>query len=427
MRFTSTNDQTKTYSFKEAVLKNIPPDGGLFVPHAFEKTYEEEVLLSENLSLHEMAFYCLWPFVEEDLTPDQLAEIIRNTFTYYLPIRPFDNTGIHVLELFHGPTAAFKDIGAAFMAGCLSVWQEKDEETTILVATSGDTGGAVANAFLDKPGFRVIILYPEGKISPLQEMQIAGLGGNVIALAVDGNFDDCQRMVKAAFANTELNKKVKLASANSINLARWLPQSVYYAMTWGYKEKVKTGSVLCVPSGNYGNITAAWMANILGCNFDQIVAAHNANDTVPRFLQTGEYLPHPTIETVANAMDVSDPSNFVRLQYVMKNFSEYNQAKFNAFTATDEEILSTIHKVWHEHQYLLDPHTASAWFVLEKHFGEGICVSTAHPGKFENVIQRALGFFPEEWMPEITGGTLHKTKIKAHSTNLEQFILSISG
>jgi threonine synthase len=426
MRFVSTNDSSTSYSFKEAVQQNIPPSGGLFVPEAFEKTYADEVLLSDHLSLHELAFYCLWPYLEDDLTADQLTHIIQETFTFFLPVRPFQDSGIHLLELFHGPTGAFKDIGAAFMAGCLSLWNDDDRETTILVATSGDTGGAVANAFFDRPGFRVIILYPEGKVSSLQEMQIAGLGGNVVALAVDGTFDDCQRMVKAVFANKELNKRVKLVSANSINLARWLPQSVYYAMTWAYKEKVKADSILCVPSGNYGNISAAWLANLLGCTFDHIIAAHNANDTIPRFLHTGNYSPQPVIETLANAMDVSDPGNFVRLQYLMKNFSDYTQAKFNAFTVSDDDILSTIQKVWHEHQYLLDPHTASAWFVLEKHFGKGICVSTAHPGKFENVIRRALGFFPEEWMPEITGGTLNKTKIKAHTSNLEQFILAIS-
>lgn len=424
MRFVSTKDTSKSYSFKEAVQLNLPLDGGLFVPEAFDRQYVDEVLLNEDSSMHEMATYCLQPFVDEDLSLEALFKIVKETFTFHFPIRPFKDSSIHLLELFHGPTAAFKDIGAAFMAGCLEAWQEEGEETTILVATSGDTGGAVAHAFSDMPGFRVVILYPDGKISPIQEMQIAGLGGNVVALAVDGTFDDCQRMVKAVFANTELRKKIKLASANSINLARWIPQSVFYAYAWTYKQKFNFPSVVCVPSGNYGNISAAWLANIMGCTFDHIIAAHNANDTIPRFLKENFYSPKQTIETFANAMDISDPSNFVRLQYLMDHFPEYPQPKFDAVSVSDDDILSTIHEVWHQHHYLLDPHTATAWHVLKNHFEGGICVSTAHPGKFGDVITKALGFYPEDWKAEISGDALHKTRISKDIANLQRYLLA---
>lgn len=424
MKFVSTKDSSISYSFKQAVQLNLPPEGGLFVPASFEKAYLPEVLREKDFSIQEMASYCLWPFLEEDFTQQALNEIIDQTFSFYMPVRHFEEKGIHVLELFHGPTAAFKDIGATFMAGCLAAWQGNGEETTILVATSGDTGGAVANAFYQKPGFRVVILYPDGKISPVQEMQIAGQGGNVVALAVDGTFDDCQRMVKAVFANDTISKKINLTSANSINLARWLPQTVFYGLAWSYKERFKVDPVLCVPSGNYGNISAAWLAGLLGCDFTHIIAAHNANDTIPRYLKDDVYAPKQTIETLANAMDVSDPGNFVRLQYLMNNFPEYKQPLFSAYTVSDKEILSTIHEVWHEFQYLLDPHTATSWAVIKKHFGQGMCMSTAHPGKFEHVITKALGFFPEDWKPEISGGSLQRIRIKANITNLEQFLLN---
>jgi threonine synthase len=398
MNFISTNDSYVKTDFKNAVLRGIPQDGGLFVPETIPHLDEGTFTSLDSCSLQELAFHILSPFTGGDMNESQLRKIIEHTFQFEIPLVQIGDSDIYALELFHGPTWAFKDAGARFLAGCLSQWNTDHEETTILVATSGDTGGAVANGFYNLSGTRVVILYPKGKVSPLQEMQIAGVGGNIVALAVDGSFDDCQALVKIAFADTALRNKVRITSANSINIARWLPQVVFYALAWREARKLNLENVICIPSGNYGNIAAAYLAHDMGFHFKAILAAHNANDTIPRYIATGEYHPGKTIATLANAMDVNDPGNFVRLQYLQQHQYRGQLARFEALSVANEQILQAIREAWENHKYLLDPHTATALHMLSHLGGKGIITATAHPYKFESVILQALGYYPEEWI-----------------------------
>ena len=425
MKYISTSNTLLKVGFKEAVLLGLASDGGLYVPEHIPKLDDFVFKVTDDIPLHELAFQLLFPFVQEDLTEGQLGKIIEHTFQFDFPLVSLSGSGIHVLELFHGPTWAFKDVGARFLAGCLSAWNTGHEKNVILVATSGDTGGAVANGFFNQPGIQVVILYPKGKVSPLQEYQIAGLGGNITAVAVDGTFDDCQRMVKSAFNDKVLRSKMNITSANSINVARWLPQMIFYAIAWreikrrGYAERI------CIPSGNYGNIAAAFLGHDMGFHFKQILAAHNANDTIPRYLQSGQYAPGETIATLANAMDVSDPSNFVRLQYLQQHQFRGRLADFRALCVTDHQILETIQYVWQEYKYLLDPHTATAWHILNDLGGEGIIVATAHPYKFEDVIIKALGSYPSEWNKEWEQGIIVSIYIPAEKNALIEILRAV--
>ncbi|MBK9104238.1 MAG: threonine synthase [Saprospiraceae bacterium] len=423
MKYISTNDAYAATGFKSAVIKGIPKDGGLFVPDIIPQLDASLLEQAHSFSIQELAFHMLSPFTEVDLTDIQLKKIIAHTFQFDIPLRQIGNSQVYALELFHGPTWAFKDVGARFLAGCLSEWNTAGEENIILVATSGDTGGAVANGFYQQQGIKVVILYPAGRVSPLQEMQIAGLGGNITALAIDGSFDDCQSLVKKAFSDTALRNRINLTSANSINVARWLPQMIFYALAWIEARKKGIEQVICIPSGNYGNIAAAYLAHDMGFNIKDILAAHNANDTIPRYLTTGEYKPGKTISTLANAMDVNDPSNFVRLQYLQQHQFRGRLASFQAQCVTDEQILNAIREVWERHKYLLDPHTATAWHMLNEQGGHGIIVATAHPYKFENVIVEALGYYPEEWTLARERGQVSSIKIPASDVVLRDILL----
>lgn len=423
MKYISTNDAYAATGFKSAVIKGIPKDGGLFVPDIIPQLDASLLEQAHSFSIQELAFHMLSPFTEVDLTDIQLKKIIAHTFQFDIPLRQIGNSQVYALELFHGPTWAFKDVGARFLAGCLSEWNTAGEENIILVATSGDTGGAVANGFYQQQGIKVVILYPAGRVSPLQEMQIAGLGGNITALAVDGSFDDCQSLVKKAFSDTALRNRINLTSANSINVARWLPQMIFYALAWIEARKKGIEQVICIPSGNYGNIAAAYLAHDMGFNFKEILAAHNANDTIPRYLTTGEYKPGKTISTLANAMDVNDPSNFVRLQYLQQHQFRGRLASFQTQCVTDEQILNAIREVWERYKYLLDPHTATAWHMLNEQGGHGIIVATAHPYKFENVIVEALGYYPEEWTLAWERGQVSSIKIPASYAVLRDILL----
>ena len=426
MKFISTSNAQVNAGFKEAVLAGLASDGGLFVPEQIPELNDKFFKKLDTLSIQELAFEMLFPFVKDDLTVDQLQKIIEHTFQFDFPLASFAGSDIHVLELFHGPTWAFKDVGARFLAGCLSAWNPGDGKNVILVATSGDTGGAVANGFFNQKGIEVVILYPKGKISPLQEYQIAGLGGNIYALEVDGTFDDCQRLVKMAFNDKALRAKINITSANSINVARWLPQMIFYAIAWREIKNHRYAETLCIPSGNYGNIAAAFLAHDMGFHFKHIVAAHNANDTIPRFLVTGQYAPGETIPTYANAMDVSDPSNFVRLQYLLQHQYRSRLADFQAVSVSDHQILETIQHVWQQHHYLLDPHTATAWHVLNTIGGGGIIVVTAHPYKFEEVIINALGYYPLDWVKHWEDGTKECISIPAAYAALEELLLRLT-
>lgn len=424
MKFRSTKDAHEHVGFKEAVLMGLPLAGGLFVPEIIPQLDPDFTTNIDSLTTKEIAFQILHPYVSEDLTNDQLNAVIDHTFQFDIPLKRVGDADIYVLELFHGPTWAFKDVGARFLAGCLAQWNDQSKETVILVATSGDTGGAVANGFFGQEGIKVVILYPKGKISPLQEMQIAGLGGNITALAVDGTFDDCQQMVKLAFKDAELRSNVNITSANSINIARWLPQMIFYALAWKQIQKQELKSTLCVPSGNYGNIAAAFLMHNMGLHFEEILAAHNANSTIPRFLANGKYEPQQTIATLANAMDVSDPSNFIRLQYLQQHQYRSHLAKFTATSVTDNQILKAIQDAWINHQYLLDPHTATAWHVLKHNGGKGIIIATAHPYKFEDVIIKSLGYYPSEWVKEWNHDRVSSISIPAEYASLKELILN---
>lgn len=422
MKFTSTNNRQVQVGFKEAVLKGLPVGGGLFVPETIPQLETVFIDTIDSLSIKDLAFTILHPFVKEDLTSIQLRSVIDHTFQFDIPLTHIAESDIHVLELFHGPTWAFKDVGARFLAGCLSQWNDQSKETIILVATSGDTGGAVANGFFNQPGVKVVILYPKGKVSPLQEMQIAGMGGNIIALAVDGSFDECQSMVKSAFNDEVLRSTINITSANSINIARWLPQIIFYAIAWREIQRHSIESTLCIPSGNYGNIAAAFLMHDMGLTFKEIFAAHNANDTIPRYYVSGKYEPGTTISTLANAMDVNDPSNFVRLRYLQQHQFRGRLANFLAESVSDDQILEAIRDAWNNHQYLLDPHTATAWRVLKAHGGKGIIVATAHPYKFEDVIIKALGFYPSVWIKKWESGPVTSTFIPADYGALKELL-----
>jgi threonine synthase len=426
MKYISTDSTNLRVGFKEAVLQSIAPGGGLYVPETLRQVDAVFFDKIDALSNTELAFSLLQPFVSDDLSDRQLRTVIDHTFQFDIPVKQIGETDIYALELFHGPTWAFKDVGARFLAGCLSQWTDRTSKTSILVATSGDTGGAVANGFYQQPGTNVVILYPKGKVSPLQEMQIAGTGGNIIALSVDGSFDDCQRMVKSAFKDEALRSTINITSANSINIARWIPQMIFYAIAWREINRQSIESTLCIPSGNYGNIAAAFLMHDLGLTFKEILAAHNANDTIPRFLSSGDYAPGKTVSTLANAMDVNDPGNFVRLQYLQQHQYRGCLASFRAQSVSDTQILEAICDAWDNHRYLLDPHAATAWHMLKENGSKGIIVATAHPYKFEDVIVKALGLYPGDWIKTWESGPVKSISIPADYGALKELLTRIA-
>ncbi len=395
MQYYSTNSPENKVSLKEAVLRGLAADKGLFMPEyipELDKSFFENI---QDKSLAEIGFETLKPFFCPDIPEDKFKAIVDDALNFEIPAVKVKD-GIYSLELFHGPTLAFKDVGARFMARILSQFvADQKEEINILVATSGDTGSAVANGFYKVPGINVFVLYPKGLVSEVQEKQFTTLGENITAIEVDGTFDDCQRMVKEAFMDKELNEKLVLTSANSINLARLLPQSVYYH--YGYAQLKKQGKedvVICVPSGNFGNITAGLVAQLMGLPVKRYIAATNINDIVPQYLETGEYKPAPSKATVANAMDVGDPSNFVRIMDLYNSEHEVVKAKVNGFSYTDEQIKTAITEVDKNQGYVLDPHGATGYMALEydlKDNETGLFLETAHPAKFPEVVEPQIG------------------------------------
>ena len=384
MQYRSTRSADINKGFAGAVIDGLAPDGGLYVPDHIPAMSHDEITSAR--SLPELAHRFLTPYTADALSTDRLRDICEDAFNFEIPLVEVEK-GIYSLELFHGPTLAFKDVGARFMGRVLPECNASDEEITVLVATSGDTGGAVANGLYGVDGVRVVVLYPDGKVSPLQEKQFAALGGNVQALAVDGVFDDCQRLVKAAFKDPQITQRLRLTTANSINIARWIPQAIYYL--WAYKQ-LGEAPVFSVPSGNFGNFTAGVLAWRTGLPVDQFVAACNANDTVPSYLLSGEYRPQPSVETVANAMDVGDPSNFERLTLLFDHDIEAVRSIARGVAYPDEEILKTIRDCHSRTGYLLDPHGACGYRAIitsaetSKH-AANVFLATAHPAKFAEV------------------------------------------
>lgn len=405
MKYYSTNRKAVDATLEEAVVKGLASDRGLFMPREIKPLSREFYDHMEQLSFQEIAYKVADAFFGEDIPADTLKQIVYDTLSFDAPLMRVTDR-IFSLELFHGPTLAFKDVGARFMARLLGYFIRKEgkKQVNVLVATSGDTGSAVANGFLGVEGIHVYVLYPKGKVSEIQEKQFTTLGQNITALEVDGTFDDCQALVKSAFMDKELNEHLLLTSANSINVARFLPQAFYYFYAYAqWKRMVGEGSlVFCVPSGNFGNITAGLFGKKMGLPATRFIAANNRNDIFFQYLQTGVYSPRPSVATIANAMDVGDPSNFARVVdlYGGKGLEGAADAHaaiaadISGATYTDEQIAGTVCRVWQEHRYLLDPHGACGFRALEEGLRDGetgIFLETAHPAKFKDTVEKIIG------------------------------------
>ena len=400
MKYYSTNKQAAPATLEEAVVKGLAGDKGLFMPEKIGKIDKDTIAQMKHMSFHEIACVVAKAFFGEDIEPETLDTIVKDTLSFDTPvIHVKDN--IYSLELFHGPTLAFKDVGGRFMARLLGYFIQKEglKEVNVLVATSGDTGSAVANGFLGVPGIHVYVLYPKGKVSPIQECQFTTLGQNITALEIDGTFDDCQALVKSAFMDKELNAHMKLTSANSINVARFLPQSFYYFNAYAQLDKIGKANelVVSVPSGNFGNITAGIFAYWMGLPIKRFVAANNRNDVFLEYLQTGKYNPRPSIATIANAMDVGNPSNFARITDLFSQYENPHQAICQLISGhryTNEEIAATMKQTFQETQYVLDPHGACGFQgLVDEQLNSvetGLFLETAHPAKFKGVVDSIL-------------------------------------
>ena len=397
MRYYSTNGKAPMATLHEAVVKGLAGDRGLYMPETIKTLPQSFFDNIDKLSFQEIAFTVAQAFFGEDVNEEELRKIVYDTLSFDCPVaRVADN--IYSLELFHGPTLAFKDVGARFMARLLQYFirQEGNEEVNVLVATSGDTGSAVANGFLGVDGIHVYVLYPKGKVSKIQECQFTTLGKNITAVEVDGVFDDCQALVKNAFMDEELNNHMKLTSANSINVARFLPQAFYYFNAYARMKALGKADemVVCVPSGNFGNITAALFGHRMGLPIKRFIAANNANDIFYNYLQTGKYEPKASRQTIANAMDVGDPSNFARIYDLYKGDHSAVTSIISGATYSDDMIRETMRQCYADNGYILDPHGACGYRALSEQLkaGEtGVFCETAHPAKFKDTVDSIIG------------------------------------
>ena len=396
MIFYSTNGQAPAATLEKAVVKGLAEDKGLYMPERIKALPQEFFDNIENLSFQEIAYTVADAFFGEDVPADDLKAIVYDTLAFDCPCVKVTDT-IYSLELFHGPTLAFKDVGARFMARLLQYFLKKEGkgQVNVLVATSGDTGSAVANGFLGVDGIHVYVLYPKGKVSPIQDCQFTTLGGNITAVEVDGVFDDCQALVKNAFMDADLNAHMQLTSANSINVARFLPQSFYYFYAYAQMKKLGLADelVVCVPSGNFGNICSALFGKKMGLPIKRFIAANNANDIFYNYLQTGKYEPRPSVQTIANAMDVGDPSNFARIYDLYGKSHAAICADISGATYTDAQIAETIKEVKSQTGYVCDPHGACGYRALQEGLvsGEvGVFLETAHPAKFKDTVDSIL-------------------------------------
>ena len=398
MKYYSTNKISPLAGLEEVVIKSLAGDKGLYMPENIPALDKSVIAKMKDMSFQEIADIIAQAFFGKDMDPKALRDIVYDTLSFETPVVHV-NDNIYSLELFHGPTLAFKDVGARFMARLSSYFilrKNLDREVNVLVATSGDTGGAVANGFLGVQGINVFVLYPKGKVSPIQECQFTTLGKNITALEIDGTFDDCQALVKAAFVDDDLNNHMQLTSANSINVARFLPQSFYYFSAYAQLEKAGNANelIVCVPSGNFGNLTAGLFAYKMGLPVKHFIAANNRNDVVFEYLKTGQYNPRPSVETYANAMDVGDPSNFARILDLFGNSHKEISALISGYRYTNEEIADTMRNVYKTHKYLLDPHGACGYQALAdyklKPEETGLFLETAHPAKFKENVDMVL-------------------------------------
>ncbi|WP_136481024.1 threonine synthase [Cognatitamlana onchidii] len=422
MNYFSLNHNAPRSTFKNAVIKGLAPDKGLYFPESITplpKSFFENI---DNLSYPEIAFEAIKQFVSPEIPEETLKTIVKETLSFDFPVVKL-NDNISTLELFHGPTMAFKDVGARFMARCLGYFnQDNDKEVTVLVATSGDTGGAVANGFLGVKGVNVVILYPSGKVSDIQEKQLTTLGQNIKALEVNGTFDDCQAMVKTAFLDESLTSKMQLTSANSINVARWLPQLFYFMFAYKQLHNTHKDVVFSVPSGNFGNICAGMMAQQLGLPIKQFVAANNANNVVTRYLLSQLYEPKPSIQTISNAMDVGAPSNFIRIQEIYKNKFEILKENLSSYSFSDDETKEAMLEIFNNYNYVADPHGAVGYLGCKSYLKNNpsahcVFLETAHPTKFLDVVEEVIK--EKQPLPEQIQSVMGKTKEAYSISNYE--------
>lgn len=410
MLYRSLNKKSDPVNFEKAIKLGLASDGGLFFPTTISPIKKDFIDKIEDYSNIEIAYQVLKQFVGNTISELDLKNIIESTIDFDFPLVKLEDN-IFSLELYHGPTLAFKDVGARFMANCLGYFNKnRSKLTTVLVATSGDTGAAVANGFLDVKGTKVVILYPKNKVSEIQERQLTTNKKNITALRINGSFDDCQKMVKKAFVDKELNNQFNLTSANSINVARWLPQSLYYF--YAYKKLKSKNLVFSVPSGNFGNICAGIVARELGLPIKHFIASTNVNDTIPRYFKNGVFEINKTIQTISNAMDVSNPSNFVRILEVFKDFDNLRK-NMSSYSFNDEETLDLIKKVYDSKVYVLDPHGAVGLLGLNKYLkinseDIGVFLETAHPIKFSKHVENTLKIKLKK--PEKINNILSKSK-----------------
>ena len=429
MVYYSLNKKAANVSFKDAVIKGLAPDKGLYFPEKIIPLVKGFFKNIHYFSNEEIAFEVIKQFVDNEIPEKALKEIIKETINFDFPVVNIEDN-ISTLELFHGPTMAFKDVGARFMARCLGYFnkQEKTVKVTVLVATSGDTGGAVASGFLDVDGVDVVILYPSGKVSDVQEKQLTTLGKNITALEVDGTFDDCQEMVKKAFLDEELISNKNLTSANSINVARWLPQMFYFFFAFKQLKSKNKEVVFSIPSGNFGNICAGMMAQQLGLPIKQFIASTNVNDIVPNYLETGVYTPKSSKQTISNAMDVGDPSNFVRILEIYKNNISELKKHLSSYSFSDDETRVAMKYLKENCNYIADPHGAVGYLGLKKYLtknnAQGLFLETAHPVKFLDVVEPIINETIE--LPAQIQEIINKEKVSfkmSTYSDLKQFLL----
>jgi len=414
MNYYSLNKKAPNTSFKDAVIKGLAPDKGLYFPETITPLPQSFFYTIDNLSHTEIAYKAIKQFVSPEIPETILKTIIDETLSFEFPVVKL-NDNISTLELFHGPTMAFKDVGARFMARCLGYFnKDNTNEVTVLVATSGDTGGAVANGFLGVKGVNVVILYPSGKVSDIQEKQLTTLGQNITALEVNGTFDDCQAMVKRAFLDDTLTTKMQLTSANSINVARWLPQLFYFMFAYKQLHNTYKNLVFSVPSGNFGNVCAGMIAQQLGLPIQHFIASNNENNVVTHYLQTKKYTPKPSVQTISNAMDVGDPSNFIRIQEIYKNNFKTLKQNLSSYSFTDEETKEALKEINNNFNYVADPHGAVGYLGCKtylKNNPDAHCVflETAHPTKFLDVVEDTIG--KKQELPTQIQAIINKTKV----------------
>ncbi|RED49337.1 threonine synthase [Seonamhaeicola aphaedonensis] len=423
MNYYSLNKQAPKSTFENAVVKGLAPDKGLYFPESITPLPHNFFKNIDSLSNTEIAFEAIKQFVSPEIPEAVLKTIVEETLSFDFPVVKL-NDNISTLELFHGPTMAFKDVGARFMARCLGYFnKDNDNEVTVLVATSGDTGGAVANGFLGVKGVNVVILYPSGKVSDIQEKQLTTLGQNIKALEVNGTFDDCQAMVKTAFLDEELINKMQLTSANSINVARWLPQLFYFMFAYKQLYKKYNNIVFSVPSGNFGNICAGMMAQQLGLPIKHFIASNNVNNVVTRYLQSQLYEPKPSIQTISNAMDVGAPSNFIRIQEIYKNQFDNLKENVSSYSFTDDETKEAMLEMYNEFNYVADPHGAVGYLGSKEYLKENpeahcVFLETAHPTKFLDVVEEVIK--EEQALPQQIQEVMGKEKVSVIISNYEE-------